>query len=109
MSETMDRNKMDQLFSNDDTTLDRIDEHSYLVSFNNQQQKIKFHSEKPALIDIHTELLHIKENLLINKGFIHIKEYVVDGYECRCHEYKNLLNDQEIDINKHSFDYKLEF
>jgi hypothetical protein len=92
-----------------DTTVRRVNEHFYVVSFDKLQQETKFHSEKSTLIDIHNELLRNKENLLTSQGFIHIKEYIVDGYECRCHEHNDLLNDEEIDNNKHLFNYKLEF
>ncbi len=90
--------------NDDDITVHRINEHSYVVSFDKLQQETKFH-----LGNISTELLRNKENLLTNQGFIHIKEYVVNGYECRCHEYNDLLNDEEIDNNKQLFNYKLEF
>lgn len=88
----------------DGTTLQRINEYAYLLSLHHPQQK----SNVP-LTNIHTELLSGKENLLINKGFIRIKEYVVDGYECRCHESKTLINNPELDSRNYLLDYKLEF
>jgi hypothetical protein len=95
---------MRKLNGNDhDTTIRRVNEHSYIVSFDKLQQETIFHSGKSTLTDIYTEILHNKENLFISQGFIHIKEYVVDSYECRCHENNDLLNDEEIDNNKLKF------
>ncbi|CAF3414877.1 unnamed protein product [Rotaria sp. Silwood1] len=92
------------------TTIHQINKHSYIVSIDKtQQQEKEFHSEELTLKDIHTELIHNKENLLTSQGFIHIKEYVLDGYECQCHEHKDLLIDDEINNKKHLIDYKLEF
>lgn len=83
-----------------DTILNRLNEYLYLVSFNDQIQRTN-----SPLTDIHTQLSFGKEDLLINKGSIHLKEYVVDSYECRCHEQKNL----EINNRQYLLDYKLEF
>ncbi|CAF2585493.1 unnamed protein product [Rotaria sp. Silwood2] len=92
-----------------DTTIHRINKHSYIVSIDKLQLEKEFHSEKSTLKDIHTELIHNRENLLTSQGFIHIKEYALDGYECRCHEHKDALTDDEINNKKHLIDYKLEF
>ena len=93
----INRKKQKRNSSEDDcnTTIHRVNEHSYIVSFDKLQQGT----------DIHTNLIRNKENLLINQGFIHIKEYTLDSYECRCQEHNN----EEIDNNKYSFNYKLKF
>jgi hypothetical protein len=81
--------------SDGDTTIHRVNKHSYIVSFDKLQRET----------DIHMNLLRNKENLLINQGFIHIKEYTIDGYECRCEEHKNEIINNE----KYLFNYKLKF
>lgn len=85
------------------TTIHRANEYSYVVSFDKLQQEMNVHPGKSTLIDIHSELHHNRENLLNNQGFIHINEYIIDGYKCRCHE----QNNKDID-NKHLFNYKIE-
>ncbi|CAF0733083.1 unnamed protein product [Rotaria sordida] len=95
--------------NNWDTKIHRINKHSYIVSIDKLEQEKEFHSEKSILKDIHTEFIHNKENLLSSQGFIHIKEYALDSYECRCHEHKDLLTDEDINNKKHLIDYKLEF
>jgi hypothetical protein len=95
-------NKKKNSSENDcNTTIHRVNEHSYIVSFDKLQQGTEFHSQKTILTDIHTNLIRNKEN----QGFIHIKEYTLDSYECRCQEHNN----EEIDNNKYSFNYKLKF
>jgi uncharacterized protein YfkK (UPF0435 family) len=89
-----------------DTMVRRVNEHAYIVSFDKLQQETEYHLRKSTLTDIHTDLVRNKENLVTNEGFIHIKEYALDGYECRCHEHNDLLND---DNTEHLFNYKLEF
>jgi hypothetical protein len=104
--------KNDELSSGREQTnpiVHRVNEHSYIVAFDNQQQKSIFYSEKSTLTDIYTELIRSKENLLTNKGFIRVKEYTIDAYECRCHEHNNHLTDEKINDHKHLFNHKLEF
>lgn len=104
------KNQMKKGNGNDcDTMVRRINDYSYIVSFDKLQQETEYHSRKSTLTDIHTDLVRNKENLMTNEGFIHIKEYALDGYECRCHEHNDLLNNEEINNTKYLFNYKLEF
>jgi hypothetical protein len=104
------KSRLKNMTENDcDITVRRVNEYSYMVSCDNSQQETDFHSRKLTLTDIHTEFLYDKKNLLTSQGFIHIKEYLVDSYECRCHEHNDLLNTSEIDNDKQSSDYKMEF
>jgi hypothetical protein len=88
-----------------DTKIRRLNEYSYIISVDHSQQETDFHSAKSTLADIHTDLVRDTENLLTGQGFIHIKEYALDRYKCRCDEH----NDDEIDNEKYSFNYKLKF
>jgi hypothetical protein len=105
-----EENPMKKRNGNDcDTIVRRVNEHAYIVSFDKLQQETEYHLRKSTLTDIHTDLVRNKENLVTNEGFIHIKEYALDGYECRCHEHNDLLNDEKINNTEHWFNYKLEF
>ena len=92
-----------------DTIIRRVNEHSYIITVDKLQQKTGFHSRKFALADIHTKFVRNKENLSTSHGFIHIKEYALNDYECQCHKRIDLLNDKEINNKKHVFNHRLEF
>ncbi|CAF2268427.1 unnamed protein product [Rotaria magnacalcarata] len=93
-----------------DTKIHRVHEHSYLVSLDTLKQETQFQSKTLTLTEIHKEFIHSKENILNIQGFIHIKEYSLDAYECRCHEHTDILTDKMINNSKeHLLDYKLEF
>ncbi|UJR33217.1 hypothetical protein I4U23_020672 [Adineta vaga] len=92
-----------------ETIVRQINEHSYIVSFDKLQQDIDYHSGKSTLTDIYNDFISNKENLMNNDGVIHMKEYTLDSYQCRCHEHNELLDDKKIDLTKQMFNYKLEF
>jgi hypothetical protein len=91
------------------TIIRQVNEYSYIVVFGNEQEKTKFDSRKLMLTDICTELIRNKEDLLTSQGFIRIKEYTVDAYECHCHEHNDRLIDEKINDHKNLLNYKLEF
>lgn len=92
-----------------DTTLQQVNKYSYIVSIDKLQHEAEFHSKEVFLNDIHTDLLTSKESLLTGQGFIQIKEYCIDGYECRCHQDYDRLNDEDISDKKCLYDFPLEF
>ena len=87
-----------------DRIIRQVNEYSYAVIFNYEEEKNEFYSGRSTLTDLSNDLIHHKKNLLTSNGFIRIKEYTVDANECHCHEH----HDRLIDHN-HLLEYKLEF
>ena len=87
----------------------RVNEYSYIITVNKLQQETETRSRKFALTDIYTKFVRNKEKLSTSHGFIHIKEYALDGYECQCHKRIDLLNDKKINNKKYLVNHRLEF
>lgn len=92
-----------------DRIIRRVNQHSYAIIFNYEEEKNEFYSGRSTLTDISTEFIHYREHLLTSKGFIRIKEYTIDAYDCRCHEHHNRLIDEKINDHQHLVEYKLDF
>ena len=91
------------------TTVEQVNERSYVVSSGALPQKTEYRSGKSTLLDIHADLLRDKDNLAANEGSIRMKEYALNAYECRCHEQDDLVRNESVDISDGVFHYRLEF
>lgn len=92
------------------TTIHRVNKYSYEVFINTPQEGTKLQSEKPTITKVQKEFVQNTEDLLTNQGFIHIKEYSLNSYECRCHDHQDLITDEKFSsCQQNLLDYKLKF
>lgn len=80
-----------------ETMVHQVNTHCYIVSLNKLDQDAKYHCGKSTLTDIHKDFNCNKENLVNNHGAVHIKEFTLDRYKCRCHEHHELLDTKTMD------------
>ena len=68
-----------------ETIIHQVNSHCYIVSLNKLDQHAKYHADKSTLTDIHKNFNYNKKSLVNNQGAVHIKEFTLDRYKCRCH------------------------
>ena len=69
------------------TTINQIDEYSYVISFDSSFLT-HHHNGQSLLSNIYSDLINSEESLLKTDTSIHVKEYTIDSYECRCEEHQ---------------------
>lgn len=86
-----------------------MNEYSYMISLDSSLQ-IDSQLDQSAIERIHRDLATSQDALLTNEGLIHMKEYALDGYQCRCaNEPDRQCHDQETNSDEHSVNYQLKF